>query len=68
MIIRLEERKRKQEEIAQMVTLLRERRIVRETEMRDAPINLQYQEEMNARLRELAELARSGTLTTSLEF
>ena len=59
---REEEANRKAKELSQLALDLQHRREAREAEDTPGLVNEQYQEEVNQRLKELAELARCGTL------
>ena len=64
---RQEEAIRKAKELSQLATDLQHRREAREAEDTPGPVNAQYKEEVNQRLRELAELVRCGTLESSFK-
>ena len=64
---RQEEASRKAKELSQLALDLQHRREAREAEETPGPVIEQYQEEVNQRLRELAELARCGTLESSFK-
>jgi len=56
---------RKERKLDQLALDLQHRREAREAEQLAGPVNEQYQEEVTQRLRELADLARCGTLDIS---
>ena len=58
---------KKAEELGRLALDVQHRREAREAEQLAGPVNEQYQEEVNQRLRELEELARCGTLDISIK-
>lgn len=64
---RMEEVNRKAQELAQLALDLQKQRELREIEKLEAPVNSIYQDEINQRLRELAELAKCGTLDIAIK-
>ena len=64
---RQEEASRKAKELSQLALDLQHRREAREAEDSPGPVNEQYQEEVDQRLRELPELTSCGTLDSSIK-
>ena len=58
---------KKAQELAQLALDLQKQREQRESENHEPPTNIIYQEEINQRLRELAELAKCGTLDIAIK-
>ena len=58
---------RKAKELSTLAQELQKQREIRENEAHQPPVNSNYQEEINIRLRELAELSKCGTLDIVLK-
>ena len=64
---RIHEVNKKAQELAQLALDLQKQREQRESENHEPPTNIIYQEEINQRLRELAELAKCGSLDIAIK-